>query len=350
MRALQYEGTPAEIAQGFKEQGNEMVKVKRWKDGKEYYTKAVAVLINSSHPSTSIVEEVAESPSDRGKEEGAEEEKILLEACFVNRALCNLELSMMITDWSLKAKMLTITENFRSTTLDCASALRLNPQNVKAYYRSSTALLALEKLVEASDACARGLIINPGNAPLKALDAKIKARKELFWDGQEKKRQQAERAHKEKIALATALRARNIVTRTTSQPPDMEDANIHLAPHPLSPTSTLQFPVILLYPLHAQSDFIKSFPETDTVPIHLEYIFPLPWDKEQEYKSGGVEFYMTTSDGGLVKVGKKVSLGKVLGSGGIEILDGLVRIYVLPKARAAHWIGEMRMRKGRSVG
>ncbi|KAL8931886.1 MAG: hypothetical protein Q9211_006666, partial [Gyalolechia sp. 1 TL-2023] len=44
LRALQYEGTRAEIAQGFKERGNEMVAEKRWKDAKEYYTKGLLAL------------------------------------------------------------------------------------------------------------------------------------------------------------------------------------------------------------------------------------------------------------------------------------------------------------------
>ncbi len=147
--------------------------------------------------------------------------------------------------------------------------------------------------------------------------------------------------------LATALRARNIRIRNTIQPPDMEDAAIHLAPDPVSPTSTLHFPVVLLYSLHAQSDFIKAFPETDTVPQHLAYIFPLPWDGKQEYTSGGVECYMETVTGGLIKVGKYVSLGKVLGSGGVEVVDGIVRIHVLLKGRTAGWIEEMKIRKGK---
>ena len=95
LRALQYEGTPAEIAQGFKEQGNEVVKLKRWNDGKEFYTKGLAVLaerrkarlLGSSYvpgeePS------IAEDRAEIGKQ------KELEEACFVNRALCNLELSI----------------------------------------------------------------------------------------------------------------------------------------------------------------------------------------------------------------------------------------------------------------
>lgn len=236
-------------------------------------------------------------------------------------------------------------ENYRSTTLDCAAALRLNDQNVKAYYRSSSALFTLDKLEEASDACTRGLTIDPKNAALKNLDTKIKTRVDALSAAQRKKQQQLERVQRERILLATALRARNIQTRSTAQPPDVEDAAIHLAPDPLSPTSILQFPVVLLYPLHAQSDFIKAFPETDTVPQHLNYIFPLPWDVKHEYTIGGVEFYMETGTGGLVKVGRNVTLGKVLGTDGVEIVDGIVRINVLIKGRTSGWIEEMKARK-----
>lgn len=231
--------------------------------------------------------------------------------------------------------------------MDCASALRLNPKNVKAYYRSSSALFALEKLAEASDACTRGLTIDPDNGALKILDTKIKAREENLSAAQRKKQEEAELAQRTRIMLATALRARNIRIRNTAQPPDMEDAAIHLAPYPLSPTSTIHFPVVLLYPLHAQSDFIKAFPETDTIPQHLDYIFPLPWDDKQEYTNGGVECYMETGSGGLIKVGKNVTLGKVLGSGGVEVVDGIVRINVLLRGRTAGWIEEMKIRKGK---
>lgn len=238
-------------------------------------------------------------------------------------------------------------ENYRSTTLDCASALRLNPKNVKAYYRSSSALFALDKLAEASDSCSRGLTIDPRNTALRILTKKIQTRQDNLVAAQHKKQKVAEHANQVKLMLTTALRARNIRTRNTAQPPDMEDAAIRLSPDPLSPTSTIEFPVVLLYPLHAQSDFVKAFPEIDTVPQHLDYIFPLPWDEKQEYTIGGVEFYMETGSGGLVKVGRNVSLGKVLGSGGVEVVDGIVRINVLLKGKTAGWIEEMKARKGK---
>ena len=128
----------------------------------------------------------------------------------------------------------------------------------------------------------------------------------------------------------------------------MEDAHIHLSPDPVSPTSTLMFPVILLYPLHAQSDFIKAFPETDTIPQHLEYIFPLPWDTKHEYNVGNVEFYMETASGGLIKVGRKMSLLKALEGGKVEVVDGLVRVNVVLKEGAGKWIEEVKVRKGKS--
>lgn len=95
LRALQYEGTPAEIAQGFKEQGNEVVRMKQWKDGKEYYTKALAVLAQRKRVrSFKSLQEGGEKPSVAEDEAEIGKQKELEEACYVNRALCNLEMSI----------------------------------------------------------------------------------------------------------------------------------------------------------------------------------------------------------------------------------------------------------------
>lgn len=84
IRALQYEGTKVEIGRGFKEQGNEMVKEKRWDDAKKFYTKAIAVLTDKS-------KDKWETTGDAEVE--ARNEKHLEEQCFTNRALCQLEMS-----------------------------------------------------------------------------------------------------------------------------------------------------------------------------------------------------------------------------------------------------------------
>ena len=82
IRALMYEGTRAEVAEGFREQGNEMAKAKKWADGKEFYTKGLAAL------------RVERKEEDPGGEEKDKRERNVKEACLVNRALCHLELSM----------------------------------------------------------------------------------------------------------------------------------------------------------------------------------------------------------------------------------------------------------------
>jgi len=125
----------------------------------------------------------------------------------------------------------------------------------------------------------------------------------------------------------------------------LEDARVHLSPDPVAPTSALVFPVIFLYPLHAQSDFIKAFSEEDTISQHLEYIFPLPWDTAHEYQIQNVEFYMETVAGGLIKVGKNMTLLRILSGGNVEVVDGLVKVNIVLKDKARKWIEEVKARK-----
>lgn len=80
IRALIYEGTRAEIASNFREQGNEDARLKRWKEAKEFYTKGLAALKG---------ERKDEDPS--GEDENRKEAAIK-ELLLVNRALCHLEI------------------------------------------------------------------------------------------------------------------------------------------------------------------------------------------------------------------------------------------------------------------
>lgn len=83
IQAMQNEGTRGDVAQNFREQGNEGAREKRWIDAKEFYSKAIAVL-------------QAKTDQWEKPEDPKEEQKLLRqveEASFINRALCNLELS-----------------------------------------------------------------------------------------------------------------------------------------------------------------------------------------------------------------------------------------------------------------
>lgn len=244
---------------------------------------------------------------------------------------------------------LTPAENYRSTTLDCASTLRLNSSNSKAYYRSSLALLALSKLPEALDACNIGLSLTPNSPSFSQLLSKINLQSAALATREQERARNESRGLREKQTLHAALVARGITIRASASPPSLEDAVIHLSPDALSASSTLVFPVLLLYPLHAQSDFIKAMPETDALAHHLEYIFPLPWDTAHEYTAGTVELYAETGKegGGLVKVGRKVPLLAWLGGGKVVVVDGVVKVNILLKEKAGTWIEEVKARRGR---
>lgn len=238
-------------------------------------------------------------------------------------------------------------ENYGSCNRDCAATLQLNPRNVKAWYRAASACLALDKIPEALDACRSGLKFDVSNHALKILEEKVEKRQSYLTDLEGARIKREQKARNEKATLVLALRERNIAVRKTDEPPEMEDAAMKLA-DANDARSTLSFPVLLLYPLHAQTDFVKAFAEDESLSHHLEYILPVPWDEKQEYPTTNeVDCYIETKQGGLIKAGKNLTLLKILGSGKVEVMDGLVRVFVVPKSRANEWIEQFKLRRGK---
>ena len=217
---------------------------------------------------------------------------------------------------------------------------------MKAWYRAASACLALDKVAEAQDAAESGLRFDPNNAALKALKTKIETRTAHLKNQEKIRKEREDRLHMEKANLKLALKNRKIPTRTTDRPPEMPEAAITLE-DPLDASSPISFPVMLLYPVHAQTDFVKAFRESEFLGDHLSYILPVPWDEENEYTNEKVECYMETIPGGLIKAGKKLSLLKLLSSGKVEVVDGLVRVMVVPKEKAAGWIEDFKTRRGK---
>ncbi|KAK5114178.1 hypothetical protein LTR62_002748 [Meristemomyces frigidus] len=349
LKAIAYEGTRAEIADNFRVQGNECVKAKQWKDAREFYTKAIVSLRGPKVPQA-VNHKLPEQEIAEADEEVEEKKELAAaEACYANRALCNLEMSISTLPNNCSALKLTRcdllwTENYGQCNRDCAGALKLNPRNVKAWYRAASACLSLDKIDEALDACQSGLKFESTNTALQGLVIKIEKRRDNLAELDRVRAERLERTANERATLKFAMKTRNIVTRESSKSPDMEDAKVQLADS-LDATSLLSLPVIFLYPLQAQSDFVKAFAETETLSQHLEYILPPPWDNGQEYRAAAVECYMETAAGGLIKAGKNLPLSKLLGSGKVEVVDGLVSVNVLPKSKASEWIEEFKRRR-----
>lgn len=156
------------------------------------------------------------------------------------------------------------------------------------------------------------------------------------------KREREERIAKEKFAIKAAFKQRNILVRSTPRPPETLDAIPSLS-DPLDPASTLSLPVLLLYPRAAQSDLIKAFDETHSISDHLSYVLhEMPWDEDKAYLPPLVDCYIATPQGGVAKVGKKIQLKKILDSGRAEVVDGVLRIYVVPRTETESWIAEFK--------
>jgi tetratricopeptide (TPR) repeat protein len=336
LKALAYEGNPSEVSLSFKEHGNDAFKEQKYADAKEFFTKAVQVLQAEARKRTmpGRVLEAGGTPASMEESE-VSTERSLLEACLANRAACHLKL-----------------RNYRSCTFDCAAIIRLNPKNLKAWFRCATALLATDHLRDASDCCTRGLALDPQNPDLLNVATAIAKRHEDHAARQGREAAAALRLQKEVMTLRAALKARNIRTRATAQPPELEDARARLVPDPLDPTSSLQMPVLFLYPLHLQSDFVKDMSELEPVGERLRVILeePMDWDSAREYRYEDVECYIETITGGLLKIGLAASLLKVLSSGKVEIVDGVVRLYVVPKKSASSWVQEFKDKKAVELG
>lgn len=337
LQALAFEGTPLENAVSAKEQGNECFAARRHADAREFYNKGVDLLAplerkRRKGEKTTHMESV-EGDDEREVEvedddEQVKQQRATLEALYVNRAACALEM-----------------KNYRACWLDCGHALLLNPRNVKAYYRSSRALLAVGRLEEADDACKRGITIDPANKPLQAVAKDVAAAKEAADKKRRKDEEREASERRKKATLEAALKARNIRTRSTGAAPEMGDARVRLVPDEEDPRSSLAVPVVLMYPNDMETDFIQAFGEADAIGDHLAYVFPLPWDDRGRYTPAGVECYVETAAGGLVKWGKKLPLLKVLGAGSVEVVDDVLKVFVLPAAEASAWVADFKAKK-----
>ncbi|KAG6122060.1 hypothetical protein E4U13_003316 [Claviceps humidiphila] len=339
LQALSYEGTPLENALDFKIRGNECFKVRGYVDAREFYTKGIQLLAaeerqrnnsnnntttNGQQNTTATTTDSSSSSPEGAKEESPEEitsQREALEVLYVNRAACNLEL-----------------ENYRSCWTDCASALRLNPSNVKACYRSAIALLQVDRIEEALDICERGIALDAANKSLQQVLGEILERQERLSFQAEKAAALDETSQRREKLLQTALKARNIPTRTTEKPFVLGGGKIELVPDPDDPTSSLSFPAMLLYPEHYELELVEAVNEMDTIEDHLSYVFPMPWDKQREYTIGNVSCFMETKDGGMLKLGRRVPLLEVLGTGKVEVEDEHLRIFVVPHNKADAWV------------
>ncbi|KAI7861604.1 hypothetical protein BDF14DRAFT_1738274 [Spinellus fusiger] len=289
IQSLVYDGTPEEIAENFKNQGNDCFKGGKahYKNAVDYYTKAIDTQCSDMK---------------------------LIEACYANRAAVNLEMG-----------------NLGRAIRDCAKCLELNPRNVKALYRSARALLSLERLDEAYDCCEHALLVDPTNAPVMGLREQCGQRRAVAAKQQQEKEEREQKAKKTKEDLEKALTQRKISIVVTDKEVHANAKIVYDAEQ-----DVVSWPVFFLYPEHKESDFLESCHEDSTFMDHLEVIFeqPAPWDASHSYVPEDLDVYFENTQSSkpkLIKIGKKHTLRKILSLEQYVVANGIPSFIILPK-------------------
>ncbi|CCK68074.1 HSP70/90 family co-chaperone CNS1 KNAG_0A03950 [Huiozyma naganishii CBS 8797] len=303
LKALAYEGEPHEIAENFKNQANDLYKVKRFRDARELYTKGIKVFC---------------------------EDKSINESLFANRAACELEL-----------------KNYRSCVADCQKAMEINPMNLKCFYRMGKAFLALGKFKEAHDAVSFGLKIDEENVPLKNLLAVIAKRETERKEYDEKKLKEKEFQENKKLLLKDALELRNLTNlKTSKRSALLGDAHIKLE-DPMDFESQVIYPALVMYPTTNEFDFIAEVGELTTVQELLDLVMDRPQEwfdmpNHQNFSAKKLVAYMETKSGGLIKAGKKLSFHDILKkeTPDVPVLDDAIKIYFVPKVDSEEWVSK----------
>ncbi|PVU88219.1 hypothetical protein BB559_005351 [Furculomyces boomerangus] len=318
IQSLVYEGPPEEIAENFKEQGNDCFKSKRYADATKYYT--------------------------QGLDQEFENDK-LKEALYLNRAAANLE-----------------QQNYRKVINDCSAALKINNKNVKALYRAARALFALEKMAEAIDCCQKGLEIDSGNKNVSNLLGLILKKQEEIERQNEIRRNRFKKQFEEKQSIDEAIKSRGIkLVSTDIKKSDKSSTHYYIGEHKRlraewenksgnlprinSESGNLEWPVFFFYPEFKESDFVEHFDEKNTLYDLLETILeqPPPFDNMENprYTVDNINTYFTYLPPGsipnndselLVKVNINTQLEKILTNPKYTVSDGIPNFIVLPKS------------------
>lgn len=248
---------------------------------------------------------------------------------------------------------------------DCSKALTFNPNNIKAYYRSVKALLALDKMEEGIDCCQRGLRLDPTNLNFKNDLIRLEKRSVQLEQLSILAGIKREASEKKALGLATAKSSRQY--RFYDHIPNEEEDDEKHVPvqHPdaapyriqLLQDGELTFPVIFLYPESNQSDVIEEFRETDTFYSHFTEMFAAnaAWDPQHLYHVDTLDWYFETHVEKYAKVGQELvsclksveasnapsqnaahkyvylTLGDMLRNDKCTIIDGIVQIIVLSR-------------------
>eukprot|EP01108_Squamamoeba_japonica_P000378 TRINITY_DN1106_c0_g1_i1.p1 TRINITY_DN1106_c0_g1~~TRINITY_DN1106_c0_g1_i1.p1 ORF type:complete len:419 (-),score=139.90 TRINITY_DN1106_c0_g1_i1:13-1227(-) len=197
--------------------------------------------------------------------------------------------------FSNRAAVNLAAQNYGNCVSDCKHAIRLDPSNIKAYFRAAKASYTLRKSTQCIEFCNLGLKQDADNAQLKAILAQAQAvldkQKAAAKAKAERDEAAAEAAADRSVELFSMLEkygAKLGAPRSQSQ----HDRRFCCRRN----TNQLTCRVQLFYDEHAQSDTIESMQGDVTFREQLTKMFPpaaMPpwWDEERRYSLESVDLY-----------------------------------------------------------
>jgi len=250
LQNLVFEGTPKEIAENFKEQGNEC-----FKKGTKFYKNAIAYYTQG------IKQEF--------------DDKELMSTLYANRAAVNMQL-----------------ENFGRVVEDCLESIKILP-NVKALYRLSKAYFSLKNYDDAIHYSEEGIKIEETNKTFKKLIKDCKVEKNKIEQRLKKERRVKEEKDRKRELVKTAIHIKGIIVGApvfSNIKTFLEKSSVTLDGNNLT-----HWPVLFVYEEYHIIDFIKDFCEEETFGDHLQKMFPgdeFPdWDSNKKYVHSLLEIY-----------------------------------------------------------
>jgi len=250
LQNLVFSGTPKEVAENFKDQGNEC-----FKKGKKYYKSAISFYTQGIQQDFDDIE--------------------LRALLYSNRAAVHLQF-----------------ENYGHVIDDSLESVKISP-SVKAYYRLAKAYFTLKRYDDAIINSEEGLKLEPDNKTLKKIIKDSNIEKEKIIKRQEDEKRKVEEIKNKKELLVTAIHIKGIILGVpfiSNISSYLEKSSIYLDDNNLT-----HWPVLFLYEEYLIIDFIKDFCEEDTFELHLQRMFPgdeFPdWDTNRKYIYNTLDIY-----------------------------------------------------------
>ncbi|CAK9067880.1 unnamed protein product [Durusdinium trenchii] len=179
---------------------------------------------------------------------------------------------------------------------DCRHAVRLDPSNLKAWFRGAQASEAMGLAEQGLKFCQGALKIDPKEPEVVRVQKQLQVKLESQKDAQAEMRKVDAREKDERKAKASAVES-FLQLRGCRLGPVLFDmsmyrmANGGLTPHPMlvgeDPDMTVEWPMLLLYDEVNQSDFVAAFDERYALEDQLQMMFPedrhVEWDEQGKY-------------------------------------------------------------------